>query len=356
VLTDLFAPGAALEHIELGRWAHAVVVCPATANTLNRCAAGLADDFPGALFLAHDWSKPWLFAPAMNPAMWSHPATVAAVGKLRSWGARFIPIGRGRTACGELGEGRMAEPAEILPWIEAALAQPRRPLRVLITSGPTAEPIDGVRVLTNFSTGTTGAGIAEHFSRAGHRVVLLRGRGSATSAAPCEQEEFVSVADLDLALKRRLTGADFDAVIHAAAVGDFTVDSIEINGRLQEPDGSKLDSDSAPIVRLRSAPKLIESFRRRSRNQAIKVVAFKLTIAAAAKEAKAATAALAARAEADWVVHNDLTSRVSTEKFPSEIYAADGSIAGTCETRSDLSARLEQLLSGAHAATGPRST
>src|SRR5687768_14401569 len=78
VLSDAFAPGSALEHINLTRWADAVLVCPATANTLNRFAAGLADDLAGALFLAHDRAKPWLVAPAMNPAMWSHPATVAA--------------------------------------------------------------------------------------------------------------------------------------------------------------------------------------------------------------------------------------------------------------------------------------
>ena len=82
-LTDLFAPGAALEHINLTRWADLVLVCPATANTLNRFAAGLADDLPGALFLAHDRRKPWLIAPAMNPAMWAHPATQASAGKLR---------------------------------------------------------------------------------------------------------------------------------------------------------------------------------------------------------------------------------------------------------------------------------
>src|SRR5208283_3326929 len=106
---DLFEPGAALEHINLTRWADAVVVCPATANTLNRYAAGLADDLAGALFLAHDRTKPLLVAPAMNPAMWRHPATQAAAAKLQAWGVQFIPVGNGRTACGEEGEGRMAE-------------------------------------------------------------------------------------------------------------------------------------------------------------------------------------------------------------------------------------------------------
>src|SRR5882724_8136646 len=119
VATGLFSPGAALEHIELTRWDAVVLVCPATANTINRLAAGLADDLPGALFLAHDRKKPWLVAPAMNPAMWAHPATEAAVEKLRGWGVRFLPVGEGRTACGETGEGRLAEPADIVAAVEA---------------------------------------------------------------------------------------------------------------------------------------------------------------------------------------------------------------------------------------------
>jgi phosphopantothenoylcysteine decarboxylase/phosphopantothenate--cysteine ligase len=88
-------------------------------------AAGLADDLAGALLLAHDWSKPLLVAPAMNPAMWSHPATVRSVAQLQDWGVRFIAIGAGRTACGEEGEGRLAEPDEIVRVIESAI--PIRP-------------------------------------------------------------------------------------------------------------------------------------------------------------------------------------------------------------------------------------
>ena len=121
VLGDLFAPGAAMEHINLTRWAALTIVCPATANTLNRLAAGLADDLPGALFLARDPAKPFLAAPAMNPAMWAHPATVASVQRLREWGVRFLPVGQGRTACGEVGAGRLAEPAAIVAAVEAAL-------------------------------------------------------------------------------------------------------------------------------------------------------------------------------------------------------------------------------------------
>jgi phosphopantothenoylcysteine decarboxylase/phosphopantothenate--cysteine ligase len=89
-------------------------------------AAGLADDLAGALLLAHDWKKPLLVAPAMNPAMWTHPATTAAVTRLREWGIRFIEPGAGRTACGEIGEGRLAEPDEIVSAVDATLAKVER--------------------------------------------------------------------------------------------------------------------------------------------------------------------------------------------------------------------------------------
>jgi phosphopantothenoylcysteine decarboxylase/phosphopantothenate--cysteine ligase len=129
-------------------------------------------------------------APAMNPEMWSHPATQESIARLGQWGVRFIAVGEGRTACGEVGEGRLAEPPEIVAAIEAALARPLRRLKVLITSGGTSEPIDGVRVLTNTSTGRTGVGIAANLARNGHEVVLLRSRASAEAPAGCREETY----------------------------------------------------------------------------------------------------------------------------------------------------------------------
>jgi phosphopantothenoylcysteine decarboxylase/phosphopantothenate--cysteine ligase len=112
--TDLYADGRAMDHINLARWADAALVCPATANSLNRFAAGLADDPAGALFLAWELAKkPWLIAPAMNASMWDHPATRASRQKLAEHGARLLPVGDGRLACGETGEGRLLEVAEI---------------------------------------------------------------------------------------------------------------------------------------------------------------------------------------------------------------------------------------------------
>lgn len=339
VLSDLWASGQAMEHINLTRWADAVVVCPASANTLNRLAAGCADDLVGALFLAQDRSKPWLFAPAMNPAMWAHPATVAAVEKLRHWGGRFLAVGTGRTACGELGEGRLAEPVQIVRAIEAALARPERPLKILITSGGTAEPIDGVRVLTNTSTGRTGAELAEYFARRGHAVTLLRAAGAVP--APVREEFFGSFADLDAALTRLLGAESYDAVIQAAAVGDFRVEAVKRNGMRQEFD-AKLGSGAPLTLELAPQPKLVAELRGRSRNP-LAVVAFKLTNHATPAEARSAVAALFADAAPDLVVHNDLAARVDGV-FPAEIHRPGEGAVVHCANRAELAIALESLL------------
>lgn len=124
VFSDLFEGGRALDHIELARAADLAVVCPATANTINRLAAGLADDAIGALFLAWELKdKPWWIAPAMNVKMWEHPATVASLEKLRRWGVRMIEPSAGALACGEIGPGRLADPEQIASEVLATLAE-----------------------------------------------------------------------------------------------------------------------------------------------------------------------------------------------------------------------------------------
>ena len=345
--TDIFAPGGALEHIHLARWADLTLVCPATAHTINRMAAGLADDLAGALLLAHDWSKPLLLAPAMNPTMWSHPATMASVARLKSWGARLVDVGVGATACGEVGPGRLAEPERIVTAVESALARPTRRLRVLVTSGGTSEPIDAVRVITNLSTGATGARMADHFTRCGHAVMLLRARGARPAEEPTREETFVTFADLDAALTRLLETGEYDAVIHAAAVGDFSVEAVVIDGIHHLPGAGKLDSGlgAAPVLQLRRNPKLLDTLRARSRHRAMRVVAFKLTQGADEPTARAAVTELLKHAAADFVVHNDLSTRGTGEDaFPADIWRPDGSVAVRCRNRPELAAALEQLL------------
>lgn len=121
VYMDTFEDRSALEHIELTKWMDLAIICPATANVLNKMAAGVADDFVSTLFLAWDQKKPYLAAPAMNRCMWAHPATRRSVATLTEWGVTVIPPARGRQACGDEGEGRLPEPEVIYKEIKQKL-------------------------------------------------------------------------------------------------------------------------------------------------------------------------------------------------------------------------------------------
>lgn len=362
VRSDLWAPGTAMEHIDLVKWADLVVLCPATANTLNAFAAGLAGDLVGALFLAHDWRKPYLVAPAMNPAMWAHPATVASVEKLRGWGVRVLPVGRGRLACGDEGEGRLLEPEAIVDAIRAALpagtptpapvnghavtaapAVSRR--RVLITSGGTEEPIDGVRSIGNFSTGRTGALLADAFAAAGHEVTLVRAQRAAAASVDVREVTYVTFADLSGALRRLLAAESFDAVVHAAAVSDYSVADLLVDGgAVAAAADAKLASGRDVQIRLKPNPKLVDELRAWSRNPAIRIVAFKLTRAADAAAARQAVESLFAHAPADLVVHNDLAELdAATGRFPATLWTRAGA-ARRLETRTALAAALGEAL------------
>lgn len=343
--SDLFAPGEALDHIELARWADLTVVCPATAHSLNRFAAGLADDLAGALMLARERERPLLIVPAMNPAMWSHPATRASVSRLQEWGARIVAPVQGRTACGEVGEGRMAEPEEILAAIASTLARPITAKRILVTSGATAELLDGVRVLTNTSSGRTGADLASHLATAGHDVTLLRATAAPPAGAAVRDETFLTFDDLDQALSRLLGGADFDVVVHAAAVGDFGIGSLWVDGVERPAGGTKLDSGRNVLLELRPQPKLVDSLRERSRNPALMVVAFKLTDGATPAAAQGAVDALFQRARVEFVVHNDNAQRGALPgQFPATIHRRSDHATFPCASRAELAERLAHLI------------
>jgi phosphopantothenoylcysteine decarboxylase/phosphopantothenate--cysteine ligase len=123
-LQDIFTPGEMMGHIHLTKWAHLSVLCPASANTINRLASGSGDDLVSALFLAHDLGKqPYIIVPAMNQAMWRHPATRSSVQRLQEWGCHFVMPVEGRQACGDVGPGRMAEPDLILHHLTGYLQQ-----------------------------------------------------------------------------------------------------------------------------------------------------------------------------------------------------------------------------------------
>jgi len=222
VHVDLFDPGAeaAMGHIELARWADLVVVAPASADFIARLAHGLADDLPSTLCLAT--AAPILVAPAMNRLMWAHAATQANVAVLRARGVRFVGPDEGEQACGETGAGRMAEPPAIV--VAALCAQggdALAGLRVLLTAGPTQEPIDPVRFITNRSSGKMGYAVAAAARDAGARVTLITGPTRLVAPAGCEVVAVTTAQDMLDAVLARV--ADCDIFIASAAVADYTI-------------------------------------------------------------------------------------------------------------------------------------
>jgi phosphopantothenoylcysteine decarboxylase / phosphopantothenate---cysteine ligase len=179
VYTDLFSltDEAEMGHIELSRAADLVVVAPATADLMAKMAGGHADDLGSTLLMATD--KRVLIAPAMNVRMWDHPATGRNLSTLRGDGVLVVGPNEGDMACGEFGPGRMSEPLEIVAAVEAALGEgPLRGRHVLVTSGPTHEPIDPVRYIANRSSGAQGTAIAAALAALGARVTFVTGPAS----------------------------------------------------------------------------------------------------------------------------------------------------------------------------------
>jgi phosphopantothenoylcysteine decarboxylase/phosphopantothenate--cysteine ligase len=225
VLGDLFDPHepAAVEHVALAERADLVLVAPATANALARAALGLADDFLGTLLLAA--RAPALFAPAMDGGMWHHPAVQGHVAALRARGATVVEPGRGELASGLSGAGRLPEIADIVETA-AALVWPKRDLlgdHVLVTAGPTREPVDPVRYLTNRSSGRMGYALATMAARRGAQVTLVTGPTRLTPPPAARVIPVQTAEEMRDAVLHALGPAT--VVIKAAAVADYRVAS-----------------------------------------------------------------------------------------------------------------------------------
>ena len=209
---------AAMGHIELARWADLVLVAPATADFLAGLAAGLADDRLATLCLATE--APLHVVPAMNRQMWAHPATRSTVATLAGRGVGIHGPGEGDQACGETGAGRMLEPLEIVAALEAALPAGRLAgARFVITAGPTREPLDPVRYLSNRSSGKMGYAVAAAAAALGARVTLVSGPVSLPPPAGVETVPVETAGEMQDAVVRALPGAD--VFIGAAAVADY---------------------------------------------------------------------------------------------------------------------------------------
>jgi len=243
VLTDVFS--GPFSHINLAKEAALFMIAPATANTINKLSCGIADDLPGNLWLTHE--GPALIAPAMNYRMYKHPSVQKSISGLKKSGVGFIGPVSGGLACGEEGEGRMADVATIVEAAISALTpKDLKKQNILVTAGPTREPIDPVRYISNRSSGRMGFAIARAASRRGAKVTLISGP---TSLMPPENVCLIPVQrapEMEAAVMKHLPGAT--SVIMAAAVADFAPSAME---------KSKIRKDDISAITLKKTPDIL---------------------------------------------------------------------------------------------------
>jgi phosphopantothenoylcysteine decarboxylase/phosphopantothenate--cysteine ligase len=296
VHTDLFSltDEAKMGHIQLSRIADAVVVAPATADLLAKMAHGLANDLASTLLLATN--KPMFAAPAMNVQMWLNPATRRNVATLREDGVTFIGPLDGPMACGEFGPGRMAEPADIARAMAAALSGAAKPLagkRVLVTSGPTREPIDPVRYLSNHSSGKQGHAIATAAQAAGASVTLVSGP---VSIADPDGVKTVHVETAHQMLREVQAALPADIFISTAAVADWAV-AAPASSKTKKTRGAP------PTLKLVENPDVLATVSKLSFNRPALVIGF----AAETDDVIAHAREKLARKGCDLIVANDVS-------------------------------------------------
>jgi phosphopantothenoylcysteine decarboxylase/phosphopantothenate--cysteine ligase len=293
VHTDLFdlTDEAAMGHIQLSRVADLIVVAPATADLMAKMAQGRADDLASTLLLATDTRV--LIAPAMNVRMWTHPATMRNLATLAGDGVRVVGPNEGDMACGEFGPGRMAEPLEIVAAIEAALADgPLRGKHILVTSGPTHEPIDPVRYIANRSSGAQGTAIAQALAALGARVTFVTGPASVPSPPG------VAVVPVETAqemLAAVIAALPAEAAIFAAAVADWRVENASDHKM------KKTATGAPPALQFAENPDILAMVSKGSPRPRL-VVGF----AAETDDVIAYATQKLARKGCDWIIANDV--------------------------------------------------
>lgn len=297
VFTDLFDRAEEFDvgHIRLARETDLIIVAPATADLMAKAAHGLAPDLATAVLLATD--KPVLMAPAMNPHMWSHPATQRSAAILRADGVAFIGPNAGEMAeSGEGGVGRMAEPLEIAAAAETLLAPATQPLkdkRVLVTSGPTHEPIDPVRYLANRSSGKQGHAIAAAAAAAGAEVTLVSGPVGIPDPAGINTVRVESARDMLAAVEAALPA---DVAIFAAAVADWRVD-----GAADQK--IKKNAGSSPELSFVENPDILATIAHRKTDRPPLVIGFAAETERVVEHAREKLA----RKGCDWILANDVS-------------------------------------------------
>jgi phosphopantothenoylcysteine decarboxylase/phosphopantothenate--cysteine ligase len=302
---------AEMGHIQLSREADLVVVCPATADLLARMAAGIADDLATTLLLATD--KPVLAVPAMNVRMWGHAATVRNVARLRSDGVTVVEPDEGPMACGEYGPGRLPEPETIFAAIEQKLGVAGSPLKgkhVLVTAGPTHEPIDPVRYIANRSSGKQGFAIAGALAALGARVTLVAGPVHLPTPPGVDRVDVESAREMAAAVEAALPA---DVGVMVAAVADWRA----------EPSAQKIKKRGdgvPPPLALAENPDILAGLATDPQRPGL-LIGF----AAETENVVAHARTKRARKGCDWIVANDVSGDVMGGQHNSvHIVTADG--------------------------------
>ena len=342
VYTELFdlTDETEMGHIELSRSADLVVVCPATADLMAKAAAGLANDLASTALLATD--KPVLMVPAMNVRMWDHAATKRNVARLRADGVRVVDPDVGPMACGEFGPGRLPEVAAIVREIEAALAPPSKRLagvHALVTAGPTREPLDPVRYISNHSSGKQGYGIAAALAAEGARVTLVSGP---VALKPPEGVTFVSVETAREMLKACEDALPADVFVSVAAVADWR--PVKAADRKLKLKGE----GKAPTIELAENPDILRTLSHKKKKRPRLVIGF----AAETHDVESLAVEKRARKGCDWIVANDVSGDVMGGN-ENEIYliTPDGAEHWPRLAKDDVSRRLASRV--ADALSGP---
>lgn len=338
VYTDLFdlTDEAEMGHIELSRSADLVVVAPATADLMAKMATGQADDLASTLLLATD--TPVLVAPAMNVRMWLHPSNQRNIATLQADGIHRIGPNEGDMACGEFGPGRMAEPLEISAQIRALLADgPLAGRHVIVTSGPTHEPIDPVRYIANRSSGQQGSAIATALAGLGARVTFITGPAS---TPPPLGVTVVKVETAREMLDAVTSALPADIGVFAAAVADWRM--IEAaTGKIKKARG-----EGPPSLTLTENPDILATVSQMSEGRPELVVGFAAETDNVIEHAKRKRE----RKGCDWIVANDVsqeTGIMGGSENAVTVIDADGTESWPRATKVDVARRLAQRISEA---------
>nr|WP_319514830.1 bifunctional phosphopantothenoylcysteine decarboxylase/phosphopantothenate--cysteine ligase CoaBC [uncultured Cohaesibacter sp.] len=340
VLTDLFdlTRESEIGHIELSRAADLVVVAPATANLIAKMANGIADDLPSTMLLATD--KPVLVAPAMNVRMWYHPATQRNLATLQKDGLHFVGPAVGMMACNEEGPGRLSEPEDILLAIKTLLDNSPKPLagkHVLITAGPTHEPIDPVRYIANRSSGKQGYALAAAARDAGARVTLVSG------PVALEPPRGVEIIRIETAreMKEAVSGAlPADIAIMAAAVADWHIANQGAEKIKKQADGS------FPALQFEENPDIARFVGTHPDKRPKLVIGF----AAETQDLEANAARKLTKKGVDWIIANDVspqTGIMGGDHNMIKIIRSDSIEAWQDMSKQDVACRLIARLSEA---------